>query len=419
MAEGDRSVAAPGDLDGCGTGDLPQALLVAGTRPEAVKLAPLAIAMTRAARIRPVLLASGQHPTLVIEAFQSFGLTPDRVLLSGRRTGGLGELVATLTVKLEGVLTEQQPAVVVVQGDTTTALVAALVAFLQRIPVVHLEAGLRSHNLAAPFPEEANRKMISQIAALHLAPTADARDNLTAEGLAGHNVFITGNTVVDAVLDVASRARPCGDDRLEAVVTRTQVGARKLVLVTAHRRESWGEPLDEVLRAVADLVTAHPDIEVVLPAHPNPAVRQQVHCALGSLPRVFITEPLPYTDLVRILSAATLVLSDSGGIQEEAPSFGVPVLVLRDVTERMEAINAGCALLVGTNRDRIVATASWLLADTTVRRAMTAVGNPFGDGRAAERAEQAISWLLKLQQHPPDQLADPLSVPQRAELDTA
>jgi UDP-N-acetylglucosamine 2-epimerase (non-hydrolysing) len=370
--------------------------------------------MTRAARIRPLLIASGQHRALVAEALESFSLSPDRVLRLTRRTGALGELLATLTRSLDQLFVEERPAVVIVQGDTTTALVAAMVAFMQRIPVVHLEAGLRSHNLAAPFPEEANRKMISQIAALHLAPTTGARDNLCMEGLAGPNVFVIGNTVVDAVLDVAARARACRESRLEAAVIRAQDGVRKLVLVTAHRRESWGTPLDEILRAVADLVTSYPDIEVVLPTHPNPVLRKQVHRALSNAPRVLITKPLPYADLVRLLSVSTLALSDSGGLQEEAPSFSVPVLVLREVTERIEAITSGCALLVGTNRRRIFETASWLLTDAEARRAMTAAGNPFGDGRAAERAEQAISWLLNLRQLPPDQLINASSLPRPA-----
>lgn len=252
-----------------------------------------------------------------------------------------------------------------------------------------------------PFPEEANRKIIGQIAALHLAPTDRAAANLAAEGVTGPTVRTVGNTVVDAVRTIAALDHPCDDDRLEDVVCRARAGARRLVLVTAHRRESWGAPLDDVLRAVAELVATHPDVEVVLPVHPNPLVGNQVRAVLSDVPRVTLTEALPYRELVRLLSVATLVLSDSGGIQEEAPTFGVPVLVLREVTERTEAIDAGCARLVGTDRDLIAGTASWLLTAEEARRTMVTAGNPFGDGRAAERAEQATAWLLGLCPAPP------------------
>ena len=381
----------------------PVALLVAGTRPEAIKLAPLTRVMAQGGRLQPHLLASGQHPTMVHEALAAFDLKPDAELGLGRSNGTLAELAAALVTGIEDAITSRPPAVVVVQGDTTTAAMAAQVAFWRRIPVVHLEAGLRSNDLSSPFPEEANRKIIGQVAALHLAPTSDAARNLAAEGVVGEHVLTIGNTVVDAVRDVAARDVPCEDPRLESLVQRARIGARRLVLVTTHRRESWGEPLARVLAAVTDLVTAHADIQVVLPVHPNPIVGDQVRQALGGLPRVTLTAPLPYAELARVLSVATLVLSDSGGIQEEAPSFGVPVLVLRDVTERMEAVQAGCAVLVGTDRDLITSTANHLLTDDDARRAMTAGGNPFGDGLASERAEQAVSWLLGLCDQPPQE----------------
>ncbi|NKQ52535.1 UDP-N-acetylglucosamine 2-epimerase (non-hydrolyzing) [Amycolatopsis sp. K13G38] len=379
----------------------PEALLVAGTRPEAIKLAPLALAMAAAGRIRPIVLAAGQHPTMVHEALAAFGLRPDAELRLDRRTGALAELAAAVVAGIDRLLAERGPAVVVVQGDTTTAAMAAQAAFWRQIPVVHLEAGLRSHDLYSPFPEEANRKIIGQVAALHLAPTTEAQANLAAEGIAGPNLLTIGNTVVDAVRTIAGLSRECSDARLEAAIERARSGGTRLVLVTAHRRESWGAPLNEVLRAVADLVAAHPDIEVVLPVHPNPLVGDQVRTVLGGLPRVTLTEALPYQDLVRALSAATLVISDSGGIQEEAPSFGAPVLVLREVTERMEAVRAGCALLVGTDRAKLTGAANRLLRDEQARRAMTAAGNPFGDGSSADRAEQAIAWLLRLAAEPP------------------
>ncbi|SHG81826.1 non-hydrolyzing UDP-N-acetylglucosamine 2-epimerase [Streptoalloteichus hindustanus] len=383
----------------------PEIHLVGGTRPEAVKLAPVAAAMARSGRLRPVVVASGQHPALFDQALAAFGRRPDIRLRVERRTGSQAELLGFAVNALDAVFAAGRPSAVMVQGDTTTTLAGALAAFWHGVPVVHLEAGLRSHDLAAPFPEEANRRMVGQISALHLPPTPAAAANLADEGIAGPNVLVIGNTAVDAMLDVVARGLPFSDPRLSELDTRVRAGGSRLVLVTAHRREAWGRPLDEVLAAVRALIAAHRDLEVVLPAHPNPAVREQVVRALGAVDRALITDPLPYPDLARLLRLATLVLSDSGGIQEEAPSFGVPVLVLRDVTERVEAVEAGCALLVGTDRDRVLATAHRLLTDEAARAAMTARGNPFGDGRAAERAEHAVAWLLGLDERRPTEFS--------------
>ncbi|MET9625971.1 UDP-N-acetylglucosamine 2-epimerase (non-hydrolyzing) [Lentzea sp. NPDC006480] len=386
-------------------GEVPEVFLVAGTRPEAVKMAPVAAAMFAGGRIRPVVVNSGQHPEMVDQALESFGFAADVTLKLNRVTGGQAELTSQLIEELDRLFTERAPAAVLVQGDTTTTLAGALAAFWQQIPVVHLEAGLRSHDLTSPFPEEGNRKMVGQLASLHLAPTADATAHLAAESLQGNKVLTIGNTVVDAVLDVAARRAPYGDARLQEIENRVHAGQSRLVLVTTHRRESWGEPLDRVLHAVADIVEARPDVEIVLPAHPNPAVRQQVMDVLGGVGHVTITDPLPYAQMARLLAQCTLVLSDSGGIQEEAPSFGVPALVLRDVTERMEAVNAGCAVLVGTDRERIIDLTVQLLDSPSAREAMTAEGNPFGDGLASVRTEQALAWLLGLQQQRPVEFA--------------
>lgn len=388
-----------------GRGEVPEVFLVAGTRPEAVKMAPVAAAMFAGGRIRPVLVNSGQHPEMVDQALESFGFEADVRLKLNRVTGGQAELTSQLIEELDRLFAERSPSAVLVQGDTTTTLAGALAAFWQQIPVVHLEAGLRSYDLTSPFPEEGNRKMVGQLASLHLAPTADSAAHLAAESLQGNNVLTIGNTVVDAVLDVAARRAPYGDPRLQEIENRVQGGQSRLVLVTTHRRESWGEPLDRVLHAVADVVEARSDVEVVLPAHPNPAVRRQVLDVLGGVGRVTITDPLPYAQLARLLAQCTLVLSDSGGIQEEAPSFGVPALVLRDVTERMEAVNAGCAVLVGTDRERITSLTVRLLDNPSAREAMTADGNPFGDGLASVRTEQALAWLLGLQQQRPVEFA--------------
>jgi UDP-N-acetylglucosamine 2-epimerase (non-hydrolysing) len=254
-----------------------------------------------------------------------------------------------------------------------------------------LEAGLRSHDLTAPFPEEANRRMVGQIAALHLAPTQAAAANLLAEGISPERIEVIGNTVVDAVLTVAGTAQRFNEPALDPVDVWSSAG-RRLVLVTVHRRESWGQPMCSVLHAVRDILDAHPDAVAVLPVHPNPSVRADVVSVLGTDRRVIISPPVDYPDLVRLLELSTLVMSDSGGIQEEAPSFGVPVLVLRDKTERLEAIQAGCAFLVGTDRQRIVAAASQLLSERGWRKSISS--NPFGDGRAGDRAAVALARLV-------------------------
>lgn len=370
-------------------------------------MAPLALALRRAGVLEPVVVATGQHPMMVAQALAAFGLEPDVVCALQRTTGEQAELVAQLTPALDSVLAVGSSAVVV-QGDTTSALVGGLVAMWRRIPVVHLEAGLRSGDLSAPFPEEANRRLIGVFADLHLAPTARAADALRAEaataGAPVDRVLTVGNTVVDAVLEVASAvtapdAPPPQDPLLAAVHDDLTAGRRRLLLVTAHRRESWGAPLDRVLSATRQVVDLHPDLLCVLPAHANPVVRAQVDAALGDHPRVLVTDPLPYPELVRLLARSTLVLSDSGGIQEEAPSFGVPVVVLREVTERTEAVDTGWAQLVGTDTARIVAAAKSVL-DGGARR--PASGNPFGDGRAAERGAAAIAWILGRGDRPAD-----------------
>jgi UDP-N-acetylglucosamine 2-epimerase (non-hydrolysing) len=377
---------------------LPEVHLIGGTRPEAVKLAPVATAMREAGLLTPVLVASGQHPTMVSQALAAFELVPDVTLTVERSTGSQAELLTEMIKRLDDLWAERPPAAVIVQGDTTTSLAGALAAFWRRIPVVHLEAGLRSGDLDSPFPEEANRRLVAQVAALHLAPTPLAAMNLLDENIATGDVLITGNTVVDATLAVAARRLPF--ENAQVAAARAAAGERRLVVVTAHRRESWGEPLDRMLVAVRRLVERYPDIDVILPSHPNPAVRAQVDAALGGVQRVTVTDPLPYPDLSRLLSEAYLVLTDSGGIQEEAPSFRVPALVLREVTERVESLHAGCAKLVGSDSELIVREASALLDSRARRDAMTAGGNPYGDGLAARRTAQATAALLGLAEQP-------------------
>ncbi|SFQ25382.1 UDP-N-acetylglucosamine 2-epimerase (non-hydrolysing) [Amycolatopsis arida] len=367
-------------------------LLLAGTRPEAVKLAPLALALRAHPTLRPVLVHSGQHEGMVEQALRAFGLAVDtRLDVPPRVSGGQAELVAGVLPAMDAALAERRPAALVVQGDTATVLAGALAAFWREVPVVHLEAGLRTHDLAAPFPEEGTRQMVARIAALHLAPTERAAAALRAEGVPANRVVVTGNTVVDAVRDIAARDLPPRDPALAEVERALAAEGGRLVLVTSHRRESWGEPMARTLSAVRHLVADHPDVRVLLPAHPNPAVRAVVDAELGRVARVAVTEPLDYPDLVRALSRAALVLTDSGGIQEEAPSFGTPVLVLREVTERMEAVHAGCAWLVGTDPELITKTAAEVLSGSLRTRAGA---SPYGDGTAAATAVDAIARLV-------------------------
>jgi UDP-N-acetylglucosamine 2-epimerase (non-hydrolysing) len=367
-------------------------LLLTGTRPEAVKAAPVVLALDGHPVLRPRIIHSGQHAGMVEQALAPFGLAVHHRLPVVRRGGGQPELMAELLPALDALIAERSPAAVLVQGDTTTALAGALAAFWRRVPVVHLEAGLRTGDLASPFPEEANRQLVARVAALHLPPTDAAAEALRTESVPSGRIVVTGNTVVDAVRHIASAGLPVRNRDFAALHRDLDTAGGRLILVTAHRRESWGAPLDRILGAVAELADAHPDVRVLLPAHPNPLVRNQI-AAVQDHPRITVTDPLDYPDLVRALRQASLVLTDSGGIQEEAPSFGVPVLVLREVTERMEAVVAGCAWLVGTDRTRILSE-----ADRVLRGALRVPldRNPFGDGRAAGRVVAAMENLLGL-----------------------
>ncbi|MFD2490492.1 non-hydrolyzing UDP-N-acetylglucosamine 2-epimerase [Amycolatopsis jiangsuensis] len=369
-------------------------MLLAGTRPEAVKLAPLAKALDARPGLRPLFVHSGQHPDMVEQALAPFERAVDGWLeIPPRVSGTQAELMSGMLPALDEALRRYAPGAVVVQGDTATALAGALTAFWLGIPVVHLEAGLRTHDLTSPFPEEGTRQMISRIAALHLTPGPAAAAKLRAEGIPAERIVVSGNTVVDAVLAIAARDLPARDPALALLEMGIAEAGEQLMLVTSHRRESWGEPLSHTLAAVRRIVDAHPRVQVLFPAHPNPAVRAQVETALREVPRVTVTEPLEYPDLVRALRLATLVLTDSGGVQEEAPTFGTPVLILRDTTERPEAVAAGCAWLVGTDADLITSTAGRVLSGEL--HAATSA-NPYGDGSAAIRSAAAIEALLGL-----------------------
>ena len=367
-------------------------MLLVGTRPEAVKVAPLALALRRHPRLRARIVHSGQHKEVVDQALGCFGLAvDDHLRLPARSTGSQAELMSGLLPAMEELLLARRPAAVVVQGDTSTVLAGALSAFWLGIPLVHLEAGLRTHDLEAPFPEEGNRQMVSRVAALHLVPTGAAAEALHAEGVPADRIVRTGNTVVDAVLRIAGNRAPIRNPEFAGLAAELDRTGGRLMLVTSHRRESWGEPLDRTLGAVREILARHPDVHVLLPTHPNPAVREQVRAGLRGADRVTLTGSLDYPDLIGALRLAVLVLTDSGGIQEEAPTFGTPVLVLREVTERREVVDSGGAWIVGTDTELIVKTATLLLDGEL---AVGSAGNPYGDGTAASRAVAAIGALL-------------------------
>lgn len=355
-------------------------VVVVGTRPEAIKLAPLILRWRGSRDVRCHVLLTGQHRGLLDQALADFGIEGDTDLDLMRPGQTLAGLTARAVEALDGRLGGLAPALVVVQGDTTSAMCAALAAFYRRIPVAHVEAGLRTGDLEAPWPEEANRALIGRLASLHFAPTTQAREALLREGIAPERIHVTGNTAIDALLLILARS----PDR-----EKMWVPEGRSVLVTVHRREHFGERLESVVRAVAELAARYPDVSFVCPVHPNPRVRdvfdRVLTCRNGDHRKrenVQVVEPLPYPRFVRAMLRASLILTDSGGIQEEAPSLGTPVLVLRDATERPEALETGIVSLVGTEPARILHEASrWL--DRPSRRRATAVKNPFGDGRAA------------------------------------
>jgi UDP-N-acetylglucosamine 2-epimerase (non-hydrolysing) len=335
------------------------------------------------------LLSTGQHREMLDQALSCFGLRPDIDLGLMARDQSLSELVTRVVTGVDTILRERPPDLLVVQGDTTTTFASSLAAFHRRVPVAHVEAGLRSFDRAQPFPEEVNRRLTTVLTDLHLAPTPLAKERLLAEGIARERIAVTGNTVVDALAQIVATL-PAGE---AAPIVAVPADAR-VVLATIHRRESWGAELEGVCQALGRLVDRFADLHVILPVHLNPNVREPVHRSLGGRERVHLLPPVDYLQFVHLLQRATLVVTDSGGVQEEAPSLGKPLLLLRRVTERPEAFDAGAALLVGTDPDRIVVEASRLLEDPSAYRAMTGVPNPYGDGRAAGRVVEAIERFL-------------------------
>ncbi|OUC11615.1 MAG: UDP-N-acetylglucosamine 2-epimerase (non-hydrolyzing) [Alkalinema sp. CACIAM 70d] len=360
--------------------------IIVGTRPEAIKMAPVIQAFQRSQSFQTQVVLTGQHREMVDQVMQLFDLKADRDLAIMQPQQTLTDITCNALRGLEALFQSLQPSIVLVQGDTTTAFAAALAAFYQKIPVGHVEAGLRTEDIYNPFPEEANRRLVSQITQLHFAPTQLSVENLKQSGVLGE-IHQTGNTVIDALLEVAQRDPACEVPGLDWQQYR-------VILSTVHRRENWGEPLQNIAQGFLKILEAYPDTALLLPLHRNPTVREPLTAILGNHPRVFLTEPLDYTELVGAMKRCYLLLTDSGGIQEEAPSLGKPVLVLRENTERPEAVMAGTAKLIGTDPDRIFQEAGELLSSSIAYQTMANAISPFGDGLAAQRIVELVEAYL-------------------------
>ncbi len=353
-------------------------LIISGTRPEIIKLAPVFQELMKAPWARVEWLHTGQHGEMASQILDCFDVVPDMTLT--RAGTSLQDFSTGCRQQLEAVMEQRKWSLVIVQGDTESAFQGALAAFYHRVPLAHVEAGLRTHNLGRPFPEEGLRQMISRLAQFHFPPTQRSRAALKTEGIVDGQIYLTGNTVIDA------QQWTCANRG----VKRTATG-RGHLLVTVHRRENWGDDVAEICRAIAEIARKRPDLDVLFPVHLNPVIQGPVNAILGGIENVKLTAPLGYTEMQQSLADAWLVLTDSGGLQEEAPTFGVPVLVLREETERPEAVEAGCALLIGPTRRAIVDHVTRLLGDPMAYRKMSQAGNPFGDGTAARKIVHALA----------------------------
>jgi UDP-N-acetylglucosamine 2-epimerase (non-hydrolysing) len=367
-------------------------MTVYGTRPEAIKVAPVIKALEASEHFESIPVVTGQHREMLDQVNEIFGIVPEHDLDVFAHGQTLNALMSKVFDRLDPVLVAEQPAAVLVQGDTSTVAAAAVAAFYRQIPVIHLEAGLRSGDIHSPFPEEANRKITSQVTALHLAPTQTSKANLLREGIDPATIAVTGNTVIDALLHTVEQDILFTDPAL-ATAEEQQ---RPVLLVTTHRRENWGGAMEGVGRALKRIASTYSEHLVVLPAHRNPIVREAVLPYLEGLTNVLVTEPMAYGEFTRMMSISSIVLTDSGGVQEEAPSLGKPVLVMRENTERPEAVDAGTVKLIGTDEDRIVTEVSRLIEDPEHYASMGNAVNPYGDGWAAKRSIAAISKLFGL-----------------------
>jgi UDP-N-acetylglucosamine 2-epimerase (non-hydrolysing) len=371
-------------------------MFVFGTRPEGIKMAPMILEAKRRSGVVPIVVSTGQHREMLRPILELFQITPDVDLDLMRPNQTLGGLTARAIEAISALLEKEKPDVLVSQGDTTTAMCGALAAFYQQVPVAHLEAGLRSDRLDAPFPEEMNRRVIGQVATWHFPPTQGAKQNLLRDrvDIISDKIIVTGNTVIDALLMARENlaAHPLSSDTLREVDEwkATRPGGGRLLLVTGHRRENFGAPFREFCRALADLADQWPDVLLVYPVHLNPNVQAPVKEILGDRPNIRLVPPAGYPEFVALMQQADLIITDSGGVQEEAPALGKPVLVTRDVTERPEAVEAGAVELVGPHRDAIVKTANAYLSGEKQHRPLALEANPYGDGQAAKRCLDAL-----------------------------
>lgn len=379
-------------------------VIVVGTRPEVIKMAPVYFALKQSGRLRPYLVSTGQHRQMLDQAFAVFGLTPDIELNLMQPGQSLPDLTSRIITGMTTALQELKPAAILLQGDTATVLGSAIAAFYERVPIGHVEAGLRTWDMSAPFPEEMNRRLTSPLTRWNFCPTELSRENLLREGIDGSSCHVTGNSVIDALLLVRERIKAKGV-RAEEVAGRVGIPpefvreylsepGRRWILVTGHRRESFGGSFDRICEAINRLTQSYPDIGVLYPVHLNPQVQEPVKRLLGDNPRVALVQPAAYEDFIWLLDRCVLALSDSGGVQEEAPSLGKPVLVMRDTTERPEGVTAGTCTLVGTDPDLILREADILLSDPTEYARRSALLNPYGDGQASMRIREILEQSL-------------------------
>lgn len=367
---------------------LGKVMVIFGTRPEAIKMAPVIQELQKVEDIRTMVTVTAQHREMLDQVLELFNIRPDYDLNLMESRQDLFSITSGALTGLKEVLEKEHPDLVIVHGDTTTTLAASLAAFYMRIPVAHVEAGLRTRNRYSPFPEEMNRSLTGRLAELHFAPTDTSRENLLAEATAEFKIWVTGNTVIDALLSTIKTEYEFGPEFAGIDMKKP------LLLVTTHRRENWGERMREIYRALLQLVDEFPDIEVVFPVHKNPVVRDIAEEMLAGVPRIHLLEPLDYEPFAHLMNASYLVITDSGGMQEEAPALGKPVLVLRDSTERPEAVAAGTVKLVGTNRRMIYEETKKLLTDPREYEKMARAINPYGDGKASRRiVRELVSFL--------------------------
>ena len=369
-------------------------MTIYGTRPEAIKVAPIIKAIEADPDLESITVVTGQHREMLDQVNTMFEIVPDHDMNIMSAGQSLNTIVAKVIAGIDGILEQETPDAVIVQGDTSTVMSAAVASFNRQIPVIHLEAGLRSGDINSPFPEEANRKLTSQIAALHLAPTSTSKANLTRENVSENDIVVTGNSVIDTLMFATDNLHvDFADERLQKLRTAKASGtAGRILLVTAHRRENLGSAMKGIGQAVAELARKYPDLTVVFPIHKNPKVRAAIRPAVEDLENIYLIEPLAYAEFTQMLSLADVVLTDSGGVQEEAPSLGKPVLVMRENTERPEAVVAGTVKLIGTHKQRLVDEVALLLDSEEAYLGMANAVNPYGDGQAAQRTIDAIKW---------------------------